>query len=58
MSKINNIIPVSIGLNETKEGATGGQVIAPASEMDSKDEFDSLIDRFSESLGIDSSAGE
>ena len=37
-------------LNETKEG----QVIAPASEMNSKDEFDSLINR----LGIDSSAGE
>ena len=41
-------------LNETKEGATGGQIIAPVSEMDSKDEFDSLINR----LEIDSSAGE
>ena len=37
---------------------TGGQAIASASELKTPDEFDSLIDRLSESLGIDSSAGK
>ena len=43
--------------NETDQEVTRGQAIASDSELKTPDEFDSLIDRLSESLGIDSSAG-